>query len=325
MSRSEHTDKLLNTSKNMILFILSGIIYSISVRVFTAPNQIAPGGLTGVSTMLNYIFGSPIGAMTMLLNLPVFIWGIFEIGYKLVSRTIFATLCSSIAIDLVGFVIPPYYGNPLLAAIYGGVLEGISLSLVLGRGGTTGGTDMIAKLLARHFRHLSIGNLMMAIDGVVILVSAIVYQSLESALYAAIAVFVSTRVIDALLYGSDGRAGKLIFIISKRSDEIAKKVLHELNRGVTEIHSRGAYSEQEQMTLLCAVSRTEVYKVTDIVRELDKNAFMIIGDVGQINGEGFYIPKKEDKTLPELLNSHRKRREKQKSEQELSDNPKNEQ
>jgi uncharacterized membrane-anchored protein YitT (DUF2179 family) len=164
---------------------------------------------------------------------------------------------------------------------------------------------MIAKLLARHFRHLSIGNLMMAIDGVVILVSALVYQSLESALYAAIAVFVSTRVIDALLYGSDGRAGKLIFIISKRSDEIAKKVLHELDRGVTEIHSRGAYSEQEQMTLLCAVSRTEVYKVTDIVRELDKNAFMIIGDVGQINGEGFYIPKKEDKTLPELLNSHR--------------------
>lgn len=293
-----------------LFFIVGALIDSVAVNVFTAPNHIAPGGITGIGTMLNYLFQTPIGLVNMIINIPIVIWAIIEIGYKLVAKSIAAIIIFSVAIDTMGLVLPAYDGNPFLAAIFGGVLEGIGLALVFMRGSTTGGTDMIARLLGKHFRHLSMGKLMMAVDLVIVAVSALVYQKLESALYAIIAIFVSTRVIDTLLYGTDSGNGKLYFIISKKSDEIRQRVLEDIDRGVTIIPIQGGYSGQEGEMLLCAVRRYEVTKINDIIHSTDRDAFVIVGEAGEITGEGFRSATSDDKTLREILQSLKKKTDK---------------
>ena len=293
--------KSIGFIKDISLFVIGSIIFALSVNVFTASNNIAPGGMTGISTMINYVLGLPIGMTGLVLNLPIFIWAIVSIGYKLVGKTIFATVIMSIAIDLFGKILPAYTGEKMLAAIFGGILEGIGLSLVFMGGGTTGGTDLVAMILRKKFRHLSMGKIMMGIDLAIIVTSALIYSSIESALYAVIAIFVSTRLIDAILYGVDTGTGKLLFIISEKSDEIAQDILNDMERGVTVLKSRGAYSGKDGNVLLCAVSRYEVVKIKDIIRFHDKEAFIIIGDAGEISGEGFQRVKSDDKTLKELL------------------------
>ena len=298
---------------DLVSFAAGGLIFACSVKLFAAPNHFAPGGLTGLSTVINYLSGFPIGLMAFLLNLPIFVWAILEIGYKLVAKTILATLLSSVAIDVLGLFVPvplaPYTNEPLLAAVCGGALEGIGLSLVFLRGATTGGSDLVARLLGRRFRHLSMGRLMLAVDGVIIVFSAIVYQSLESGLHAAIATFVSTRVIDAVLYGTDVGTGKLLYVISEKSEEIAGRILTEIDRGVTKLSARGGYSGREGEVLLCALRRDEVHRVIDIVHECDGNVFLIVGEAGSITGEGFRSMKKDDSTLQELLGELRAKRQ----------------
>ena len=290
-----------------LFFIAGALIDAVAVNVFTAPNHIAPGGITGIGTMLNYLFQTPIGLVNMIINIPIVIWAIVEIGYKLVAKSIAAIIIFSVAIDTMGLVLPAYDGNPFLAAIFGGVLEGIGLALVFMRGSTTGGTDMIARLLGKHFRHLSMGKLMMAVDLVIVAASALVYQKLESALYAIIAIFVSTRVIDTLLYGTDSGNGKLYFIISKKSDEIRQRILEDIDRGVTIIPIQGGYSGREGEMLLCAVRRYEVTNINDIIHSADRDAFVIVGEAGEITGEGFRSATSDDKTLREILQSLKKK------------------
>ncbi len=297
-----HSKKVDEITKDILFYAIGSSIYAVSVNMFTAPNHIAPGGVTGVATMLNYLFAWPIGTLGLLLNIPIFIWAILQIGYKLVVKTITATVFVSAAIDLIGIVIPHYTGNPMLAAIFGGCLEGIGLSLVFMRGATTGGTDLIARLLNRRVRFVSMAKLMMCVDFVIVVVSAFVYRSMESALYALIAIFVSSRLIDAILYGTDIGTGKIMFIISEKSDEISNEIINDVDRGVTKLDSRGAFTGREGEVLLCAVRRYEVAKVKDIVRTIDKSAFIIVGDAGDISGEGFRASLPEDKTLFELIN-----------------------
>ncbi len=300
-------------SKTLVLdglfFVAGALIDAVAVNVFTAPNHIAPGGITGIGTMLNYLFQTPIGMVNMIINIPIIIWAIVEIGYKLVAKSIAAIIVFSVAIDTLALVLPAYDGNPFLAAIFGGVLEGIGLALVFMRGSTTGGTDMIARLLGKHFRHLSMGKLMLAVDLVIIAASALVYQKLESALYAIIAIFVSARIIDTILYGTDSGNGKLYFIISKKSDEIRRRILEDIDRGVTIIPIQGGYSGQDGEMLLCAVRRYEVAKINDIIHTADRDAFVIVGEAGEITGEGFRSASSDDKTLRENIRSQQKRNE----------------
>lgn len=293
---------------DLFIYALSGLLFAVAIKCFTAPNQIAPGGITGLSTVINFLSGAPIGMLTFLLNLPIFIWAFFEVGYKLVIRTITANLITSLCIDLIGSRLPPYQGDPMLAALFGGLLEGVSLSLVFMRDATTGGTDLIARLLKRHFRHLSTGKLMLGVDLVVVLVSAVVYRRIESILYALIYIFISTHVIDTILYGADIGHGKVMWIVTSRSKEVAAKIMEEVDRGVTGLQSRGMYSGADSEMLMCAVSRAEVYHVKDLVHSVDSDAFIIVGDAGEISGEGFNHPTVEDKTLPEIVQSVRSRK-----------------
>lgn len=289
------------------LFMVAGAcIYAVSVNAFTAPNNIAPGGITGLATMLNYLFGTPIGTLVLVLNIPIIIWAVIEIGYKLVLKTSVAILLSSVAIDLFALFIPAYKGDHILIAIFAGICEGVGLSLTFMRGATTGGTDMIARLVGRRMRHLSMGKLMLVVDGLIIVASAFVFKSIESAMYACIVVFVATSIIDAILYGTDAGTGKLFFVMSAKSEEIAEKILTEMDRGVTFLKSRGGFTKVDGEILLCAVRRYEIFKIHEIIMETDKDAFVIVGDAGEITGEGFKSNKSDDKTLKELLHKFKK-------------------
>lgn len=305
--------------KNLLLdavFIAVGsMIYAVSVNAFTAPNQIAPGGMTGIATMLNYLFDTPIGVMVMLLNIPIIFWGIIEIGYKLVAKTLLAITLSSVCIDLFALFIPAYRGDPILVAVFAGVFEGLGLSLVFVRGATTGGTDLMGRLINHRYRHFSVGKVMLAIDGIIIAISAFVFSSVESAMYACIVIFVSTSLIDAIIYGVDSGTGKTFFVLSPKTHDIGNRIMKELDRGVTYIRSKGGYSEESRDMLLCAVRRFEAYKVNEIIREEDRDAFVIVGDAGEISGEGFRPVKSDDKPLKDVIENLKQSKKEKKSKE----------
>lgn len=291
--------------KNFLIdlgFILLGsIIYALSVDIFTAPNLIAPGGITGLATVLNYLFGTPIGLMAFFINVPIIIWAVCEIGYKLVVKTMIAIVLSSVMIDLFAAFVPVYRGNMILVALIAGVFEGLGLSLTFIRGATTGGTDMIARLLGHRLPHFSMGKLMLFIDGIIVAISAVVFGSIDNAIYACIVIFVSTKLIDSILYGTDSGTGKLFFVMSPKVREMGDRVIKELDRTVTYLDSHGGYTKEAGETMLCAVRRYEVYHIQTIIREVDRDAFVIVGDSGEITGEGFRPVKSDDKPLKEIL------------------------
>lgn len=293
--------KVRELSLDFVFMLVGAILYGVSVNAFTAPNNIAPGGVTGISTMINYLTGAPIGLISFVINVPIVIWAIIDIGYKLVTKTIVAIVMLSISIDVFSLFVPPYSGDPILICIFAGLFSGLGLSLTFLRGGTTGGTDMIARLVSNRLRHLSMGKIMLVLDATVVVVSAFVFKSIENAMYACIVIFVCTKLIDSILYGADAGTGKTYFVISEKNQEIADKIMYELDRGVTYISSRGGYTNEERDMLFCAVRRFEVYKINKIIRSVDKNAFVIVGDAAEISGEGFKAPNPDDKSLKEII------------------------
>ena len=278
---------------DLLFFLAGSVLYAISVDMFTAPNEIAPGGLTGVGTMLNSLFGLPIGTVVLILNIPLFIWGAAVMGWKFLGKTVTATVLVSAAIDILEPFLPAYTGDKMLASIFGGIFIGVGLSLIFIRGGTTGGTDLTARLLNRRRPQMSIGKLILLIDMVVIVAAGLVYGNLESPLYAVVSIFVTTKIIDALIYGTSIGTGKMMFIISDKNEEIADKIINTISRGVTKIKSVCGYSGAPREVLLCALSRSEVYKTYDVIHKIDPHAFIIVGEAGEISGEGFASLKKD--------------------------------
>lgn len=268
-----------------VTYFLGSIIYAFSVVTFTVPNNIAPGGATGIATVFHYLFGTPVGVAIAVLNLPLFLIGIKKLGVFSIVRTIVATLLLSLIIDVLSPFFPQYKGNVLLAALYGGVIAGFGLSLIYIRGASTGGSDLLAQILTRKFRHISIGRFILFIDIIVITIAAFVFKSIDSALYAIITIFSSSFVVDKVIYGGD--AGKILFVVSRQSDKIAKEIMEKIKRGVTLLKARGAYSSVENEMLVCAVRRHEVYLVRDIIYTIDPTAFIMVGDASEIVGEGF--------------------------------------
>jgi uncharacterized membrane-anchored protein YitT (DUF2179 family) len=279
-----------------ILFLTVGcFIYSASVTIFTAPNKLAPGGITGIATVLYYTIGTPIGLMISVLNIPLFILGFKLIGGKFMFKSIYCTAIVSIGVSVLGFL-PKYNGsignNMLLVALYGGVLDGIGLGLVFMRGATTGGTDIASRLLKLKWPYVPMGRMMMIIDTIVILVSVVVFKSVDSGLYSMIQLFVSSKVIDLILYGSDN--GKMVLVVSNKNEEIAKTITVELDRGITMLKSRGFYTGVEREVLVCAVRRQQTARVRSIVRAVDPTAFIIMCEASDVIGEGFKPITKDD-------------------------------
>ena len=281
------TDRVKSYTADLLITILGAALYALSVDCFTAPNDIAPGGVTGLATLLNSLIHTPIGAVSLLLNAPLFIWGALESGKRFIVRTVIAVVIVSLMIDgfaLFGLV---YTGDRMIAAIFGGILSGLGLGLILLRGGSTGGTDIIARNLHRRFPYLSVGRIVFLSDAVVIILSAVVYSSIENALYAVITIFVSTKLIDTVIIGFSRDNGKLMLIVTSHPLLVRDRITIREDRGVTLLNAQGGYSHLPLGVIMCAVRSHDVYRIKNAVLSVDDNAFIVIMTAGTIAGNGF--------------------------------------
>lgn len=287
--------KIKGIASDVICFVLGSLIFAISVSTFTAPNDIAPGGVTGIATVLNYLFDTHIGMMIIMINTPLIIAGFFIIGWRFSMRSVICLLISSVMIDAIDIYLPQlkYTSDPLLAAVVGGVLAGAGLSLIYLRGGSTGGTDVAAKILNKYRPHLKLGTAIMIFDLSVVAGATFVYKDIELALLAVITIFLTGQVIDKVMDGLD--MGKLLFIVTNQAGEIGSAIMTKMDRGATVLKGEGAYSGEEKKILMCAVRRNEAFRLKQIVYEIDPTAFIMVGDASQIYGEGFKPMKDEEK------------------------------
>lgn len=262
--------------------ILGCVIGGAAYPLFLTPCNIAPGGLTGVGMIVNYLFHFPIGTTALLLNIPLFLMGYRSMGRVFVIRSLAATILFSLSIDVLQ--LPPLTTDPMLGAIFGGALMGVGLGLILRGGATTGGTDMIAKMVHHRLPFLSTGLFLMIIDCLVVVFAAVCIGTTE-ALFALVCIFINGRVIDMVMLGLS--KNKACFVMSDRWEEISHLVLTDMDRGATQLLARGAYSGKERPVLLCVLPPQEVARFKEIVRREDETAFMFITEAHEALGEGF--------------------------------------
>ena len=279
--------------KSYAIIALGSLIFALGFDWFFAPNQIAMGGVTGLAQVINVLIPAlPVGVLTIILNIPLFLAGWKLIGFHLLASSLFSMAVSSVAIDVIAawYTFPPM--DPLLACLCGGAVMGAGFGLVFAQGATTGGTDIVARLLKLRFPWLPMGKLLLVPDGVVLALAAVAFGQVETALYGAVALVVMAKVMDAVLYGTD--ASKVAIIVSDRWREIADVLLREQDRGVTILRGQGAYTGAEKQVLMVAFPQKEIVQLKQTIRDLDSSAFLIVCNAHEVLGEGFGDYHKEE-------------------------------
>lgn len=264
----------------------AALIYALGLYAFTVPANIAPGGVSGLFTAINYISGFPIGLGMLLVNIPLLIAGFFVIGKEFIVKTAIATVISSVAMDgIFPLFMPVYHGDKFLSALFGGVLIGVGIGLLYSRGGSSGGTDIVCRIIKRKFPFIRIGRISMYVDFVIVAFSTYVFKNIESALYAVVALFVTSFMIDRIVNGMS--EGCFAFIITKMNEEVSRGILEECGRGCTVMEALGAYSSEKRGVIICALRDNERYKLTDTVKEIDPDAFIVVTRASEVLGNGF--------------------------------------
>lgn len=270
--------------KDYLMITFASVIYGVAVGVFLDPNSLAPGGVTGIAMILNRLIHIETGTCILLINIPILALGLWKFGIKFLLSTIYCTAATSVATNFCARF-GAVTNDDFLATVIGSSLLAVAIGIVFKAKSTTGGTDIIVKLLRLKFPHMKTGGLFLAIDAVIVTCSAFVFQNFEKALYAGICIVLTSKVLDLVLYGTD--EAKLIYIISDYHEKIASRLLAELDLGVTFIEGAGAYSGKGKRVIMCAVKKTMAPKTEDIVREEDPQAFMIVTSASEIYGEGY--------------------------------------
>lgn len=262
----------------------ASFIYAAAVSLFLDPNSLAPGGVTGISIILNRLTSLETGTWMLLVNIPILAIGTWKFGLRFILSTMYCTFLTSL---FTNYLTPfgPVTTDPLLATSAGGVLMAVSLGMVFKAGATTGGTDIIVKLLRLRFPHLKTSSLFFITDALIVAVSGFVFQNIDVALYAGLVVAVNSLLLDVVLYGRDG--AKLIFIIADCSERIVERLLAELDVGATYISGKGAYSGKDKKVIMCVLKKQLFPKAEEIVRQEDPLAFMIVASASEIFGEGY--------------------------------------
>ena len=264
------------------LLALGALITALAFTAFFLPHDIAPGGLTGIATVLAHFLPLGVGFLSFLLNLPLFLLGLRSVGWRFAVRSFIAMMLLSLLIDVIPHV--DISGNMMLAAVFGGGLMGTGLGLVVRAGATTGGTDMAARLVHDRVEFLSIPVILLLIDGIVVAIAAMVF-GLQAGLWALVALYVSTKAMDAVIKGVN--TAMQFTIITSDWQTIGQRINRGLDRGCTQVMARGVYTGNEVGMLVCVLSRTEVARLKKIVAECDPHAFVTVCDVAEALGEGF--------------------------------------
>lgn len=266
--------------------IIIGCIFSAAgIGIFLVPNSIASGGVTGASMVINrFIPAIPVGMMSIILNIPIFIVCLLVLGPSFGIKSFFATIFLGFAIDGFSIVPVPTY-DIFLASVFGGVILGIGLGIVIRSNATTGGTDLLSKIIHKLIPFISIGQILLIVDLIVLISAAFAFNSIEVGLYAAISLYITTVVIDAVILGIN--FSRAAYIVSDSSEEIAKEILFNLDRGCTGLHGKGMFSGLDKTVLLCVLRKREIPKLRKLVKSIDSNAFVFLGEVRDVIGEGF--------------------------------------
>ena len=262
--------------------VLGCVIGAAAYPTFLDPGKIAPGGLTGVAMILKHLWGWDIGITSLILNIPLFIVGYKAMGRLFAFRSLVATILFSLMIDWLPLKEIPV--EPILGTLYGGILLGIGLGFILRGGATTGGTDMAARMVHKYLPFLSVGMFLFLIDCVVV-VAAWIFIGSSEALYALICIFVSGKAVDMVMLGLS--SNKACFVITNEWENVSRRLMEEMERGVTQLSARGAYTGVERPVVLCVLPPQEVSRLKEIVRQEDEKAFMFITEAHEALGEGF--------------------------------------
>lgn len=277
--------KIYKSFKEHISFVLGAAVYAFAFDFFIEPNEISTGGVTGLAAVVNYIFNLPTGTVLFVLNIPILIFGFFKLGGNFILKTFLVTIYTSVFIDVFSVFLPVFKGERLLAAVFGGVLLGLGLAMVMLNGATTGGIDVIAKILKGKFPFMSMGRLIFILDGVVVLVATICYRNIETALFTVILLFVSSKIMDAVLYG--GEESRLLFIITCKGKYISSEFYKILGRGVTFVPVLGGFNRTKSEMVICAMRKNEVGRAINLIKNCDPNAFTVVTLSGGVFGYGF--------------------------------------
>ncbi len=263
---------------------VGAVLMGVALSVFMVPFKIAPGGASGLATVLHYLTGLRVSVLIPLINIPIFIIGIIRLERDFLVKSVFGTVVLSIATETAA-ILPPPTSDPLISAVFGGAVMGIGISAVLSRGGTTGGTDILVLVIRRSFSEVSVGRLYLLIDGAVIAMAGLAFSSGEVIFYSAVSLVVSTYMTDAALEGLN--LARLVYIISDSNREICDRIYAELKRGVTGLNSVSMYSGRSGRILMCVIRKGQLSKLKKIIQDIDKDAFVIICDAKEVMGSGF--------------------------------------
>lgn len=278
-------EKVLNLLKDIGTDVVGSVIFAVGVAVFTTPNEIAPGGVTGIATMLHSITGMQMGTLTFLLNIPLVLLGLFILGKRFTLNTFRTLFILSVITNIIESVLPVYTESVLMAAIFGGATIGAGMGIIFLRGSTTGGTDILGRVLLRYFQHIPLGKILLAIDFVIVSAAGIYYGSLDAALYALVSVYVTERTMDSVLYGFNET--RIAYVVTDRPVEVARRVMDETDRGVTYLNGEGGYQRAKKLVIMCAMPSRQFAKFKRIVLEVDRSAFIMVTPASDVIGEGF--------------------------------------
>jgi len=279
-------DEIKLSAMKIVKILLGAAIFAMGIQWFYHPAKLLSGGITGVALILNYV--NPhlrVGVMMIALNVPLFAIAWKHYGWRFIAGSLLGMLSCSLLIDFLSGFRFDFTQQPILAALYGGVLTGFGLGVVYSTGATTGGTDIIAKFIREKYPYVNFGKLILALDAVILAAYAAIFKKFDNAMYTVVGIYVASKMIDLVLYGAV--ASKLCLIISDKSDEIQNAIVNELHRGVTVLYGMGAYSGADKQVLLCAIKHQQIVAIREVIRSIDQSAFVIVTDAHDVFGRNF--------------------------------------
>lgn len=265
--------------------LFGSALAAVGFQFFTFPNDIVSGGVTGIAQIIRLLTGLPVGVMIIIMNIPLFIIGWKRLGARSQMGALVVMVLNSVLIDLLAMTDIVATDEPLLAAVYGGVINGAGYGLIYTAGTTGGGTDIVAKLLRRRYPYINFGTMQLVLNVVVVLTFAILFQKYDSCMYTIIEMFISSKVINLVLYGPG--VSEVCYIISDEGVKVKDAITKTMGRGVTFLRGEGAWSGKEKPVILCVVKRPEIAQLRNLVRSVDENAFVIMSEAKDVYGKGF--------------------------------------
>lgn len=279
-------DKIWKQVRRYALILFGSALFAIGFDLFLEPNHINCGGVSGFAMVILHIWDfTTIGVLSAIINVPLFLLGLKKVGTQFFVGSLVGMVASSALIDWLAKLLPPIHTDMLISALFGGAIIGAGLGIVFAEGASTGGTDILGRLLKRVMRNMPIGKVMLMMDIVIITLTGIVFRDVNNTLYSAVTLAVSSVVLDKVVYGAD--YSKVAWIISDHFEEIAFDIDSILDRGVTLMDAQGFYARKDKSVLLCAVKRKQVAELKELVHRIDPNAFVILQDAHQVLGDGF--------------------------------------